>query len=115
MIGHLIFQRMMYWHKLLDVLALTKAKIVVTDLIPVIENRYTDQASLIRCNADVERYNQIIKKICKERNVSFFARYDKWKAQNLEELYKDAIHPNAKGQQIMAEELYAYLSQNKIL
>ena len=55
--------RKMYWNKLLDILAITKANIVVLDLIPVVEERYTEQASLIRYNSDVERYNEIIKEI----------------------------------------------------
>lgn len=107
--------RIMYWHKLLDILALTKAKIVVLDLIPVVENRYTKDASLVRYNSDVERYNQIIKEICEQRNINFFARYDKWKNRNLDVLYKDATHPNSEGCQIMAEEVYNYLEKNNLL
>ena len=53
--------RIMYWNKLLDILAKTGAKIVVMDLVPVIESRYSEQASLVRYNSDVERYNEIIK------------------------------------------------------
>ncbi|MBE6455723.1 MAG: SGNH/GDSL hydrolase family protein [Alphaproteobacteria bacterium] len=107
--------QIMYWNKLFDILALTKAKIVVLDLTPVIENRYTEQASLIRYNSDIERYNQIIKEICNQKNINFFARYDKWKNRNLDILYKDATHPNSEGHQIMAEEVYDYLEQNKVL
>lgn len=107
--------RIMYWNKLLDILTLTKAKIVVLDLIPVNEKSYTEQATLIRYNSDVEHYNKIIKEICKERNINFFARYDKWNARNLDDLYKDATHPNSEGHQIMAEEVYAYLKGNKLL
>lgn len=105
--------RVMYWNKLLDILALTKAKIVVLDLIPVVEKRYTEQASLVRYNSDVERYNQIIKEICKQRNINFFARYDKWKNSDI--LYKDATHPNSEGHQIMAEQVYEYLEKNNLL
>lgn len=107
--------RVMYWNKLLDTLAKTSAKIVVTDLTPVIENRYTEHASLVRYNSDVKRYNEIIKNICKQRNISFFARYEKWENRDLEGLYKDATHPNAKGHQIMAEEMFSYLKQNNLL
>lgn len=104
--------RKMYWNKLLDILALTKAKVVVLDLTPVVEERYTEQASLIRYNSDVERYNEIIKEICDNRDISFFSRYNLWKNRELKELYKDATHPNAKGHQIMADELYDYLTAN---
>ena len=107
--------RRMYWNKLLDILSLTNAKIVVLDLLPVIENRYTSEATLIRRNSDVENYNQIIKKICEDKNIHFFARYDDWKNRNLEALYKDAIHPNSTGYQILAEEVYSYLNANNLL
>lgn len=107
--------RIMYWNKLLDILALSKAKIVVLDLLPVIENRYFEQATLMRYNSDVEHYNQIIEDICRRRNINFFARYDKWKAKNLDELYQDALHPNTEGHKIMAQEVYDYLSVNKLL
>ena len=107
--------RIMYWNKLLDSLALTKAKIVVLDLIPVVESRYTKNASLVRNNSDVIRYNQLIKEICEQRNINFFARYHKWENRNLEDLYKDATHPNSKGHQLIAEEVYEYLEKNNLL
>ena len=107
--------RIMYWNKLLDILALSRAKIVVLDLTPVIENRYTEQASLVRYNSDVERYNEIIKHICQQKNIKFFERYSTWKDRDLEKLYKDATHPNSEGHQIMAEEVYNYLNENKLL
>lgn len=107
--------RIMYWNKLLDILAKTGAKIVVMDLVPVIESRYSEQASLVRYNSDVERYNEIIKTICQDRNVFFFSRYEDWKSRDLEKLYKDATHPNAVGHQMMAEEIYRFLCANKVI
>ena len=107
--------RKMYWNKLLDILALTKAKIVVLDLTPVIEERYSKQATLVRYNADVERYNEIIKEICNNRNIAFFSRYNLWKKRELKDLYKDATHPNAKGHQIMADEIYDYLNAHNFI
>lgn len=107
--------RIMYWNRLLDILAQTKATIVVTDLTPVIENRYTPQASLVRYNSDVERYNEIIKDICTQRDILFFPRYTNWQKRNLEKLYKDATHPNAEGHQIMAEEVFEFLQSNNLL
>jgi len=107
--------RIMYWNRLLDTLAQANSKIVIMDLTPVIENRYTPDASLVRYNADVERYNKIIEGMCKERNIHFFARYDMWKDRNLDVLYKDATHPNARGHQLMAEEIYTYLKDHNLL
>ncbi len=107
--------RIMYWNRLLDILAKTGAIILVTDLTPIIEKRYSEKASLLRYNQDVERYNEIIKNICEQRKIYFFARYDNWKNRDLENLYEDATHPNAQGHKIMAEEVYGYLIENNLL
>lgn len=107
--------RLMYWHKLLDLLTQTNAKIIVTDLLPVIEGYYTPDASLIRRNSDVERYNEIISAVCKEHNIAFYARYATWQQLNLKELYFDATHPNATGHQLLAEQTFAYLKQQNLL
>ena len=107
--------RTMYWNKLLDTLSKTNATVVVTDLLPVVESRYTEQATLIRSNTDVKRYNEIIKDICNQRNVLFFSRFDKWINKDLENLFKDATHPNATGHQIIAEEIYEYLQNSNLI
>lgn len=107
--------RIMYWNRLFDVLEKTGAKIVVTDLTPVVEDKYTEDASLIRYNKDVIRYNEIIKDVCKQRKVRFFARFNNWIKRDLNVLYTDATHPNAEGHQIMAEEIFEYLEKQKLL
>jgi len=106
--------RIMYWNLLLDVLKKTGAKIVVMDLIPVIEKRYIKEATHIRCNTDVIRYNEVIKRICDERNILLFERFADWVRRDLNMLYKDATHPNAEGHQLIAEEIFNYLEKNKI-
>lgn len=107
--------RIMYWDRLLDFLKKTGAKIVVMDLLPVVETKYTEDASLIRYNTDVVRYNEIIKEICKWHKVQLFERFADWKKRDLNTLYADATHPNAKGQEILADEIYNFLEKNKIL
>ena len=107
--------RLMYWEKLLDILAVSKAKVVVLDLIPVVESLPSENEMVVRYNADVEHYNQMIKEICHKRGVYFFARYDKWKSRDLNALYTDSAHPNAEGHKIMAEEVFTYLKENKLL
>ena len=107
--------RIMYWNKLLDMLEKTGAKLVVTDLLPVVETKCTEDDSVIRYNSDVERYNEIIKEICQERKINYFERNNLWKNKDLENLYQDATHPNEQGHQIMAEEIYNYLKNNKFI
>lgn len=107
--------RQMYWQKLLEFLQKTGTKIVVTDLLPVIETRYGESATLTRKNTDVEEYNRQIEKLCKEHNITFMARYYNWKTKDLEALYQDALHPNSVGHQLIAEEIFAFLSEKKIV
>ena len=107
--------RVMYWNRLLDIATKTNATIIVTDLLPVVEERYTAQASLIRRNDDVKRYNEIIENICKQRNILFFKRYDKWLKRDLQNLYKDATHPKAEGLQMIAEEIYEYMKNKNLI
>ena len=107
--------REMYWQKLLNTLQSTGAQIVVTDLLPVIEKRYTAQATLIRRNEDIEQYNCQICEICKNRHIKFLARYPRWQRRPLENLYFDATHPNTVGHKMIAEEFFAFLQQEKLL
>lgn len=107
--------RLMYWQKLLDFLQKTGAKIVVTDLLPVVESKYTEDASLIRYNRDVKRYNELIKSVCLEKGVAFYERYNEWIKRDLQTLYQDATHPNAQGHQLLAEDMLAYLEKGNFL
>ncbi len=107
--------REMYWHRLLDILQASGAEIVVLDVLPVMEKRYLPTASLIRKNDDVERYNNQICRICHERNIKFFARYPQWHTRALDKLYQDATHPNSRGHQLIAEEVFSFLQKEKLL
>jgi len=106
--------RIEYWNRLLDILDKSGAKIVVIDLLPVVENKYTEDASLVRYNSDVRRYNEIIKNICSVRKILFFERFDKWMENDLNTLYKDAAHPNAKGHELAAKQIFEYLKHNNL-
>lgn len=107
--------REMYWHRLLDILQKNCPNIIVFDVLPVVEKRYLPTASLIRKNDDVERYNNQICRICHERKIRFFARYPQWHTRTLEKLYQDATHPNSRGHQLIAEEVFAFLQKEKLL
>jgi len=107
--------RIMYWQNLLEFLGSTGAEIVVADLLPVIEERYIPEATHVRKNSDVERYNEIIKEVCAEYDVPFFQRYAAWRTRDLSALYQDATHPNARGHQLIAEETLAFLQQNGLI
>jgi lysophospholipase L1-like esterase len=107
--------RIMYWNKLLNILQKTSSKIVVMDLTPVVETKYTEDASLTRYNTDIKRYNEIIEKNCKSHNIPLFKRFDKWINKDLNNVYKDATHPNAQGHEIIACEIFEYLNTSKLI
>lgn len=107
--------RIVYWQKLLDILQKTGAEIVVTDLLPIIGKRYAFEASLVRRAEDVVRYNEIIAEICRQRNIRFLERYAEWQKLDLDNLYYDATHPNAKGHQLLAEQMFDYLNKQHLL
>lgn len=107
--------RIVYWQKLLEFLRASGAQVVVADLLPVVEEKYTETATLVRRNKDVERYNEIIKDVCAAYEVPFFERYAKWKSCDYKSLYQDATHPNAKGHQKIAEEMLAFLQAQNLI
>ncbi|MBO6282093.1 MAG: SGNH/GDSL hydrolase family protein [Alphaproteobacteria bacterium] len=108
-------RRAEYWQQLLTVLQKTGAKIVVTDLLPVVESRYTPEATLLRRNSDVECYNRQIKELCGQNNIPFFERYPDWKDRNIESLYKDALHPNTQGHQLIARQMFDFLKAENLI
>ena len=111
-IGEIAYQIV---QNLLNFLQSTGAKVAVVGLLPVVEEKYTEDASLTRYNSDVVRYNEIIKDICAEYNVPFLARYDVWKARDLQSLYQDATHPNTQGHKLLAEEIFEFLQDNSLI
>jgi len=107
--------RQTYWQRLLETLQLSGAKIVVTDLLPVVEGRYTEDATLERLNSDVEDYNAQIKQICRQYNITFFERYASWIEKDYSSLYKDAVHPNAQGHQLIAQQMFDFLKTENLI
>lgn len=108
-----------YWHKMLDLLEKTKITPVVLDLLPKREEMYPSlgwfDKPCFETNKDVEEYNEQIKSICKQRNIAFINRYDKWIKRDLKDYYKDGGHPNSKGHQLIADEVYEELINLEIL
>lgn len=95
-----------YWQKIIEEVKKHTARILITDLLPVIENRYHNKATLYRKNSDVIHYNQLLKTFAQEENLLFFERFLLWEKRDLESLYADAIHPNSLGHQLIAQELF---------
>lgn len=56
-------------------------------------------------DVNVKKYDNAIKKICKEYNLVFIDIYQEMKKINYKKLLDDGIHPNAAGHQWLAEEV----------
>ncbi len=77
-------------------------EIVFVGLTPVDEKFTTplpkDSTRILK-NEFIEKYNRIIKNVCKNEKVKFIDIFNKWKKNNYRELLFDGLHPNEKGHQ----------------
>lgn len=63
------------------------------------------------CNENIEKYNLIVEKICRENKVSFVKTIDLLDKNDLE----DSLHPNSKGHQKIFERVKDFLLENKLI
>ncbi|MCK5466035.1 hypothetical protein KAI56_00865 [Candidatus Parcubacteria bacterium] len=54
-------------------------------------------------NKYISNYNNIIKSICREKQVYFINMFDEFNKTDYKELLEDGLHPNSKGHQKMFE------------
>ena len=61
---------------------------------------------------DVEIYNRDIESLCKEFDVPFLGLFDKWVGEgHLDDLFPDGLHPNAKGHEKLAKDIFEKLKE----
>ena len=112
--------RSKYWDKCFTLAKKTEAKILVLDILPIIEIAdgvmYDEEdPALYYFNKDIVEYNKLLKTKCLENDAIFVERYKNWEDRNLSELYLDTVHPNAKGHQLIADEVYDALVRLKLI
>ena len=66
-------------------------------------------------NENIKKYNEIIKSICKDKNIYFVEIFDKWLQSDYQTLLEDGLHPNSRGHHKIFETVKDYLVQNKII
>jgi lysophospholipase L1-like esterase len=66
-------------------------------------------------NKNIDKYDNIIKKFCKENNILFIDLLEKWKKLNYKELLEDGLHPNTEGHKIIFETIKEELIKNKLM
>ncbi len=94
------------------------SKIIFVGLTPVDETKTTP----IPWNTDksfkneyIQKYNNFISSICKDKNIYFVEILDKWLQSDYQDLLEDGLHPNSKGHQKIFEAVRDFLTQNKII
>jgi len=66
-------------------------------------------------NDKIEKFNDIIKSLCKENNLFFVDMLGKFKKMNPEILLEDGAHPNSEGHKKIFEIARDFLLKNRIL
>ncbi|MDR2901483.1 MAG: SGNH/GDSL hydrolase family protein [Lactobacillales bacterium] len=105
-----------YWEWLLDEAQKNIGAVIVLDILPIREEtNEEDGGDDYHYNTDIKRYNKQIAKLCGDRGIVFVQRYDKWEGLDLSQYYVDFGHPNGKGHQKIADEIYEALAKLDVL
>jgi lysophospholipase L1-like esterase len=94
------------------------SKVIFVGLSPVEEVKVTPipWAKNEFCkNEYVQKYNEIIKSVCRENNIYFVEIFDEWIKSDYKELLDDGLHPNSEGHKKIFETVKDFLIQNKII
>ena len=92
--------------KLIDLSQKFKSEIVFIGLNPVDESKTIPipwDINKSYKNENVQKYNEIIKSVCKENNIPFIDIFEQWIRINYKELLFDGLHPNSKGHQMISD------------
>lgn len=92
------------------------AKTVLVNITPVIEekNKEPNHRGKVRNNQYVEEYNEIIKQVADEEDVSVVDVYSLFGQASLDSLFiDDGIHPNACGHELIFTAVLARLENHK--
>jgi lysophospholipase L1-like esterase len=81
---------------------------------PVIEEKttpYKEKAEFT--NKKIEKYNEILKKTLKEKNVPYLELCYEWQKKNLEELFTDGLHLDTEAHRMLYEEIKEFIKSNE--
>lgn len=60
---------------------------------------------------DIEAYNNQLEKLCKKHGVPFLRLYEDWLSKIEIDLYIDGLHPNARGHEILSQQVYDHIQK----
>jgi lysophospholipase L1-like esterase len=87
---------------------------IETDLIrfKAWENDAAGQTSFRYEQETIQIYNDDIQNLCKKHEIPCLSLFKKWTSlSNLPDYYADGLHPNAKGHQLLAEDIFQFLKE----
>ncbi len=103
--------------KIISIARKFSSRIIFIGLTPVDEAQTTP----IPWNTDksykneyIKEYNEVIKSICKEKDIPFVDIFEKWIESDYKRLLIDGVHPNSDGHKDIFELVKKTLDKNKI-
>lgn len=66
-------------------------------------------------NEYVEKYNEMIKSICKENNILFIEIFENWLKLDYKKILEYGLHPNTEGHQKLFEIVRDYLIEKNLI
>jgi len=105
---------------LLKLIKITKKlcrEIILIGLSPVYEPQTTPfKEQKYYYNERIEKYDQIIKNVAKDKNIKFVNIFSEFKNKDLAKLFADGLHPNTQGHKIIFEKVKKELFEsNKVV
>ena len=92
--------------------------VTFVSLNPVIEERLTPvpwSPNESYYEAEVERYDNIIKKVCKQKGVDFIDLFKETSKYAFKKYIDDGVHPNPKGHEIIFKTVKNFLEEKKYI
>lgn len=107
------------WEALLLEAKKAMQHVIVISILPVVESKMPSEGVGGRLfwnlNKDIEANNNDLQNLCMKIGVEFFDVNPYWQKLNLPDYFYDSTHPNAKGHQLMADQVFEELQKRKII
>jgi len=104
--------------KLIGIADKYASRIIFVGLTPVEESKTNPIPWSVtgKCykNIYIEKYDEIIKSICREKDVYFIDMFSEFNKLNYKKLLEDGLHPSAKGHKKMFEIVKDFLAEKRI-
>jgi lysophospholipase L1-like esterase len=104
--------------KLISLAKKITSKIIFVGLTPVDETKTIPipwNTNKSYKNEYIQKYNQIIKSVCKDNKIWFVEIFEKWIKIDYKKLLEDGLHPNPIGHENIFENIREFLVKNKII